>query len=93
MSNIGKLITQFKAHSYQVYIHIKKQGKDKLINANIIAHIFLKDLQLHDAPTEMVTAPTLNKPRLSFTTVDPSLEGNIPQSRTTTRLFRTDKLN
>jgi hypothetical protein len=44
ITNIGKPITRFKAHSYQVYICITKQGKDKLINANIIAHTFLKAL-------------------------------------------------
>jgi hypothetical protein len=34
ITNIGKPITRFKAHSYQVYIRITKQGKDKLTNAS-----------------------------------------------------------
>jgi hypothetical protein len=63
------------------------------IDANIIANIFLKASQLHDPSSDFLTSPATDKPRLSFTTINPNLNGEIPQARTYNKIYKTEKNN
>jgi hypothetical protein len=48
---------------------------------------------MNDPAAELLTSPTNDKPRLSFTTFNTSLQGNVPQGRTYHKLFKPDKDN
>lgn len=67
--------------------------KTKSITSYKISHSFLKAIQLTDITAEILTPPHAAQQRLSFTTLNLTVDENAPQNRTYTKLFSTNKLN
>jgi hypothetical protein len=92
-SNIGKTVIWMKTHCYQIYLRILKHPKVADLNASTICHTILKAIQIQDASAEILTTPNIKKTRLSFSTINITIEGDVPQSCTMGKLFKTDKQN
>jgi hypothetical protein len=92
-TNIEKTVIRMKKYVSQIYFRIITNNKSKDISALLIAHVFLKGIQLHDPSAELLTCPAEDKPRLSFTVINTILTGDDPQSRTYQQVHKTDKNN
>lgn len=92
-TNIGKPIIHMKKWNSQIYFRILTNNKVKDLSALFIDHVLLKASQLHDPSAELLTSPATDKPQLSFTEINTSLNGDIPQARTYNKIFKTDKNN
>jgi hypothetical protein len=90
-TNIGKPIIRMKKYLSQIYFRILTNNKSKDISSLLIAHVFLKAIQLHDPSAKLLTCPAENKPRLNFTSINTILTGDVPQSRTYQQVHKTDK--
>lgn len=92
-TNIGKPIVHMKENVYQVYFCIMTNNIKKPFSEIQIANVLLKAIQQVDGTTEILTPSSNLHQRLSFTTINPTLSGDIPQNRTFSKIFSTEKQN